>query len=146
VVFIGREKYRDIDRETESYRIERRSLGLGQGVCAVPTIGDVAMVGALSAFSSRYGGHVALPMRHRNCGKLTRRAKFRLTRRANQSYRFARLTRQEGRIAIVTNARWDAVDAAAAGTQVVAGRDQLRERSYGAPTNDAEAYGEIVWF
>jgi hypothetical protein len=36
---------------------------------------------------------------------------FRLTRRANQRYHFARLTRQEGRLAIVTNARWDAVDA-----------------------------------
>ena len=35
---------------------------------------------------------------------------FRLTRRANQRYDSARLTRQEGR-AHVTNARWDAVDA-----------------------------------
>src|ERR1700730_11312530 len=40
------------------------------------------------------GGHA--------CDKLTRRAKFRLTRRANHFYKFARLTRQEGRIAIVT--------------------------------------------
>ena len=38
---------------------------------------------------------------------------FRLTRRANQGYQLARLTRQEGRLAIVTNARWDAVDAEA---------------------------------
>jgi hypothetical protein len=38
----------------------------------------------------------------RGCGKITRRAKFRLTRRANHFYKFARLTRQEGRIAIVT--------------------------------------------
>ena len=36
------------------------------------------------------------------CDKMTRRAKFRLTRRANHFYKFARLTRQEGRIAIVT--------------------------------------------
>ena len=36
------------------------------------------------------------------CGKMTRRAKFRLTRRPNHFYKFARLTRQEGRIAIVT--------------------------------------------
>src|ERR1700741_5627405 len=43
-----------------------------------------------------------------------RRAKiFRLTRRANQRYQLARLTRQEGR-AHVTNARWDAADAKAA--------------------------------
>jgi len=39
---------------------------------------------------------------------------FRLSRRANQRYYFARLTRQEGRLAIVTNVRWDAVDAKAA--------------------------------
>jgi hypothetical protein len=56
------------------------------------------------------------------CGKITRRAKFRLTRRANQFYRLARLTRQEGRIAIVTNAGWDAVDAAASARKVTAGR------------------------
>ena len=36
---------------------------------------------------------------------------FRLTRRANQGHSSARLTRDEGRVAIVTNARWDAVDA-----------------------------------
>jgi hypothetical protein len=41
--------------------------------------------------------------------------------------RSARLTRQEGRIMIVTNARWDAVDA-------------------DVPiTNGADAYGEVVW-
>jgi hypothetical protein len=39
---------------------------------------------------------------------------FRLTRRANQRYQLARLTRQEGRLAIVTNVRWDAVDGMAA--------------------------------
>jgi hypothetical protein len=62
------------------------------------------------------------------CDKLTRRVKFRFSRRANHSYIFARLTRQEGRIAIVTNARWDAVDA-------------------DAPlTNGTDADGEIVWF
>jgi hypothetical protein len=37
--------------------------------------------------------------------------------RANHLYESARLTRQEGRLAIVTNARWDAVDAAAFGVQ-----------------------------
>src|SRR6266850_5182734 len=36
---------------------------------------------------------------------------FRLTRRANQRHYFARLTADEGRVAIVTNVRWDAVDA-----------------------------------
>jgi hypothetical protein len=36
---------------------------------------------------------------------------FHLSRRANQRYNLARLTRQEGRLAIVTNVRWDAVDA-----------------------------------
>jgi hypothetical protein len=53
---------------------------------------------------------------------------FRLTRRANQRYQLARLTRQEGRLAIVTNVRWDAVDA-----------DVLL-------TNGVEADGEVVWF
>jgi hypothetical protein len=48
----------------------------------------------------------------RDLGRPVLRAKiFRLTRRANQRYQLARLTRQEGRLAIVTNARWDAVDA-----------------------------------
>jgi len=36
---------------------------------------------------------------------------FRSRRRANQWSNSARLTRYEGRLAIVTNARWDAVDA-----------------------------------
>src|SRR5438034_155084 len=36
---------------------------------------------------------------------------FRLTRRANQCSFFACLTADEGRIMIVTNVRWDAVDA-----------------------------------
>ena len=53
---------------------------------------------------------------------------FRLTRRANQRYQLARLTRQEGRLAIVTNVRWDAVDAQAA----------TDERS-------SSADGEVVW-
>jgi hypothetical protein len=48
-----------------------------------------------------------------NCRALPRKI-FRLTRRANQRYQLARLTRQEGRLAIVTNARWDAVDEVAA--------------------------------
>ena len=69
--------------------------------------------------------------RSRGCDKLTRRAKFRLTRRANHFYKFARLTRQQGRIAIVTNAGWDAVDAAALGVtrDGRAGWRKTRERS-----------------
>jgi len=51
----------------------------------------------------------------------------------------------EGRIRIVRDAGRDAVDAAASGAQVVAGRDQLRERSSGVPTSDVVAYGEVVW-
>src|SRR5882757_11186659 len=72
------------------------------------------------------------------CGKITRRAKFRLTRRANKRYQLARLTPKEGRIAIVTNAGWDAVDATASGEQVncraYSGLSQTRERSNGAQT------------
>ena len=45
---------------------------------------------------------------------------------------------------------WDAVDAAASGAQVNCragfGLSQTRERSNGAQTNGAEAYGEVVWF
>jgi len=52
---------------------------------------------------------------------------FRFRRRANQRHELARLTRQEGRIMIVTNVQWDAVDA-------------------DVPiTNGADAYGEVVW-
>jgi hypothetical protein len=58
----------------------------------------------------------------RGCGKITRRAKFRLTRRANQFYQFAHPVPKEGRIAIVTNAGWDAVDATAPARKVIAGR------------------------
>jgi hypothetical protein len=39
---------------------------------------------------------------------------FRLTRRANQRYQLGPSHPEEGRLAIVTNVRWDAVDANAA--------------------------------
>jgi len=53
----------------------------------------------------------------------------------------------QGRIAIVTDAGWDAVDAAASGAQRDAGRvgEKARERSNGELTNDAAVYGEVVW-
>jgi hypothetical protein len=53
----------------------------------------------------------------------------------------------EGRIAIVTDAGWDAVDAAASGAQRDgrAGWRKARERSNGELTNDVAAYGEVVW-
>ena len=52
----------------------------------------------------------------------------------------------KGRIAIVTDAGLDAMDAAASGVK----RDgragfATRERSDGALTNGAAAYGEVVW-
>src|ERR1017187_9071000 len=84
------------------------------------------------ATEARPRGPAPLPtLRLRGCDKLTRRAKFRLTRRANHFYKFARLTRQQGRIAIVTNAGWDAVDAAASGVtrDGRAGWRKARERS-----------------
>jgi hypothetical protein len=62
---------------------------------------------------------------------------FRLTRRANQCFFYARLSADEGRVAIVTNVRWDAVDAAASGACVVAGRAWACERSNGAQTTGA---------
>src|SRR3981189_3349152 len=53
----------------------------------------------------------------------------------------------EGRIAIVTDAGWDAVDAAASGARCDrrAGWRKTRERSNGAQTNDVVADGEAVW-
>ena len=53
----------------------------------------------------------------------------------------------EGRIAIVTDAGRDAVDAAASGAQRDgrAGWRKARERSNGELTNDVAAYGEVVW-
>src|SRR5450631_295688 len=53
----------------------------------------------------------------------------------------------EGRIAIVTDAGWDAVDAAAfcARGDRRAGWRKARERSPSARTRDVAAYGEVVW-
>src|SRR5882757_3716347 len=53
----------------------------------------------------------------------------------------------EGRIRIVRDAGWDAVDAAALGAQRDrrAGWRKARERSNGELTNDVAAYGEVVW-
>src|ERR1700682_5653020 len=53
----------------------------------------------------------------------------------------------EGRIRIVRDAGRDAVDAAAAGVKRDgrAGSLGIRERSNGALTNGAVAYGEVVW-
>ena len=53
--------------------------------------------------------------------------KISLYPKAKSVLRSARLTRQEGRIMIVTNVRWDAVDAAA------------------PIPNGADAYGKVVW-
>jgi hypothetical protein len=90
--------------------------------------------------------HGFTPGGGRGCGKITRRAKFRLTRRANQIYQFAQPTPEEGRIAIVTNVGWDAVDATASGARWD-GRAGFtaRELSQDVRTYGAEAYGEVVW-
>src|SRR6266536_2004633 len=57
------------------------------------------------------------------------------------------LSRQEGRIAIVTNAGRDAVDAAASARKVVAGRffRELVSEQPARRTNGANAYGKTVW-
>jgi len=62
----------------------------------------------------------------------------------NHFYIRRRLVPLEGRIAIVTDAGWDAVDAAALGEHVMAGRVS-RETSTARGTNGAKAYGEVVW-
>ena len=55
-----------------------------------------------------------------------------------------RPTRQEGRIAIVTNAGWDAVDAAASARKVFAGRSSV-SGSRRAGRTALVAYGKTVW-
>jgi hypothetical protein len=57
-----------------------------------------------------------------------------------------RPTPLEGRIAIVTDAGRDVVDAAASGAQVVAGRDEPRERLRRARRTASVADGQVVWF
>ena len=54
------------------------------------------------------------------------------------------LSRKEGRIAIVTNAGRDAVDAAASAREVIAGRSS-RERSARRTNGACTAYGKTVW-
>src|SRR5258708_6284716 len=53
------------------------------------------------------------------CDKLTRRAKFRFAADPNHQYIHCVPSHSEGRLAIVTNAGRDAVDAAASGTRVL---------------------------
>ena len=55
------------------------------------------------------------------------------------------LSRQEGRIAIVTDAGGDAVDAKASARNGVAGQALLVSDQPARRTNDAGAYGKTVW-
>jgi hypothetical protein len=87
-----------------------------------------------------------LPISHRACDKLTRRAKFRFRRRATHLYDSRHPVPEEGALAIVTE-RWDGMrwtrrHRARDGT---AGRDKLRERSQDVLTSGAKAYGKVVW-
>jgi len=66
------------------------------------------------------------------------------SRPPNHLYIRSRLVPLEGRIAIVTDAGWDAVDAAVPAHGFIAGRVS-RERSDCAQTNGAGADGEVVW-
>jgi hypothetical protein len=81
---------------------------------------------------------------------------FRLTRRANQLYKFARLTRQEGRLAIVTKR---AVGCGGRGSVGAQGdrragfRERCTARRRTAPKpgeaswrSRVDAYGKTVWF
>ena len=79
------------------------------------------------AFRNKRHGHVCPTGKSPKTCPAPRAKIFRFRRRANQWFLSARLTRQEGRLAIVTNARWDAVDA-----------DVTK-------TNVADADGEVVW-
>ena len=77
----------------------------------------------ISTFARRARKQKILPWDQRDstCPVLLAKI-FRFRRRANHLYRFARLGPHEGRIAIVTDAGRDAVDAAASGATDVAGR------------------------
>src|SRR6202163_2775706 len=91
---------------------------------------------------------------------------FRLTRWANHLYKLAPSHPRRGGSRVVTNARWDAMDATASGAPLGRRAGLPRERSAGARTNDAAnrvrqnspggtrpgkifgetgAYGEVVW-
>jgi hypothetical protein len=67
------------------------------------------------------------------CGKLTRRAEFRFRRRANHFYESRHPVPEEGALAIVTE-RWDGMrwTLRHRARDGIAGRDKLRERSWGA--------------
>ncbi len=54
-------------------------------------------------------------------------------------------TPQEGRIMIVTDAGWDAVDAAAFCARWIAGQVSACEQSPSVRTRDVAADGEVVW-
>ena len=100
--------------------------------------------GGLNLFYGLFGRlHILL---RPACDKLTRRAKFPFRRRANHSYESRHPVPEEGALAIVTE-RWDGMrwTQAHRARDGIAGRDKLRERSWGAPTSGAEAYGKIVW-
>ena len=88
-----------------------------------------------------------MPRRHpTGCDKSTRRAKFRLTRRANHLYDSRHPVPEEGALAIVTE-RWDGMrwTRRYRARDGIAGRASARERSQDVQTSGAEAYGKIVW-
>src|SRR5258708_30200381 len=77
------------------------------------------------------------------CDKLTRRAKFRFAADPNHQYIHCVPSHSEGRLAIVTNAGRDAVDAAASGTRVLT-NDAISGEAFRG--SRIAAYGEDVWF
>src|SRR5260370_33736843 len=96
----------------------------------------------------RFGHGASAPLsipRRRSCGKTTRRAKFRLSRRANQRYQLAPSFpgKRGGRASSRTWGK-DAVDAAASARNGVAGRGS-REGYLRAGRTALSAYGKTVW-
>jgi hypothetical protein len=70
---------------------------------------------------------------------------FSFLRRANQFYQLAPSHPPRGALAIVTNAGWDAVDAAASARKVIAGRAKLVSDKRRARRTALIAYGKTVW-
>jgi hypothetical protein len=83
----------------------------------------------------------------RDCGKTTRRANCAFAVGQINFRTHSHPVPWEGALAIVTE-RWDGMrwTRRHRARDGIAGRDQLRERSQGAPTSDAAGYGKVVWF
>ena len=128
-------------------RARRRLLDIPLSRCMTAVVEQAFRLGNRGAGSPQCFPHTAvLRAEPTGCDKLTRRAKFRFRRQANHFYNSRHPVPKEGALAIVTE-RWDGMrwTRRHRARDGIAGRDKLRERSWGVLTSGAEAYGEVVW-